>query len=190
MSRVKPFARVLALGALVGLILPSTLAAADGKPDFNGVWLFNAQRSDDLRAVVDEAVGPATTQGDIKKDIVRIWIRDWLLSVLDDPESAYLTIEQTEKDFKTGLGDEVAIYYFGREAASRGPLGGMLTATIKWQGEQLLLEKKAEKDGKITALYTLMPGGKSLIVAYLLEQKTLKKPLEARMIFDLDEGAE
>lgn len=190
MSRVKPFARVLALGALVGLILPSILAAADAKPDFNGVWLFNAERSDDLRALVDEAVGPAATQGDIKKDIVRIWIRDWLLSVLEDPESAYLTIEQTEKDFKTGLGDEVAIFYFGRESASRGPLGGMLKATIKWQGDQLLLEKKAEKGGKITAMYTLMPGGKGLIVAYLLEQKTLKKPLEARMIFELDEDAE
>ena len=88
-------------------------------------------------------MGPETTQGDIKKDIVRIWIRDWLLSVLEDPESAYLTIEQTERDFKTGLGEEIAIYYFGREAASRGPLGGTLKTTIKWQGEQLFLEKKA-----------------------------------------------
>jgi len=190
MTGVKSFSRILALGALWGLIGPGLVSAADGHPDFNGVWIFNAGRSDDLRALVDEAVGPAATQGDIKKDIVRIWIRDWLLSVLEDPESAYLTIEQTERDFKTGLGDEVAIYYFGREAASRGPLGGMLTATIKWQGDQLLLERKAEKDGKITALYTLMPDRKSLIVAYLLEHKTLKKPLEARMIFDRDEEAE
>ena len=50
--------------------------------------------------------------------------------------------------------------------------------------------KKAEKGGRIMALYTLMPGGKNLIVAYLLEHKTLRKPLEARMIFDRDEEAE
>jgi len=190
MSRAKSFSRILVLGALVGLVGPSGVSAADGHPDFNGVWIFNPERSDDLRAVVDDAVGPAATRGDIKKDIVRIWIRDWLLSVLDDPDSAYLTVEQTDKEFKTGLGDEVAIYYFGREAASRGPLGGTLKATVKWQGEQLLLEKKAEKDGTITALYTLMPGGDNLIIAYLLEHKTLRKPLEARMIFDRDEGAE
>jgi hypothetical protein len=190
MSRLTTVSRVVALGALLGFVVPVAVSGAESKPDFNGVWVFNAERSDDLRALVDEAVGPATTQGDIKKDIVRIWIRQWLLSVLEDPESAYLTVEQTEKDFKTGLGDEVAIYYFGRVASSRGPLGGTLKASIKWQGDQLFLEKRAEKGGRIAALYTLMPGGKNLIVAYLLEHKTLKKPLEARMIFDLDEAAE
>ena len=190
MSRVKSFSRVLALGAALGDFVPAIVSAADGPTDFSGVWLFNTARSDDLRALVDEAVGSSSTQGDIKKDIVRIWIRDWLVSVLEDPESAYLTIEQTERDFKTGLGEEIAIYYFGREAASRGPLGGTLKTTIKWQGEQLFLEKKAEKGGRIAALYTLMPGGKNLIVAYLLEHKTLKKPLEARMMFDLDEDTE
>jgi hypothetical protein len=190
MSGKTTVSRVLALAALLGLLAPGLASAADGKPDFNGVWVFNEERSDDLRALVEASVVPSTTQGDIKKDIVRIWIRQWLLSVLEDPESAYLTVEQSDKDFKTGLGDEVAIYYFGREASSQGPLGGTLKASIEWQGEQLVLRKKSEDGGRITAVYTLMPGGKNLIVAYLLEHKRLKKPLEARMIFDLDEGAE
>ncbi len=190
MVRLTTFSQVLALGALLGLLAPGVAAAAAGKPDFNGVWVFNEGRSDDLRALVEEAAGPESTTGDIKKDIVRIWIRQWLLSVLEDPESAYLTVEQSEKDFKTGLGDEVAIYYFGREASSRGPLGGTLKASIQWQGDQLLLERRSEDGGRIAALYTLLPGGKSLIVAYRLEHKRLKKPLQVRMIFDRDKDAE
>jgi hypothetical protein len=179
--------RVLALGVLLAVLAPGAAARADDKPDFSGVWVFNDARSDDLRTLVEESVGPEATQGDIKKDIVRIWIRQWLLAVLEDPDSAYLTVEQTEKDFKTGLGDEIAIYYFGRVASSRGPLGGTLKASIEWQGEQLFLQRTSEDGGRIAAVYTLMPGAKNLIVAYLLEHKTLKKPLEARMIFDLDE---
>ena len=190
MSVLRSFSRVLALGALLGLFVPGVVSAAEGPTDFNGVWLFNQERSDDLRAVVDDAVGPDATQGDIKNDIVRIWIRQWLL---ERPRGSRVGVPDRRAD-RQGLqdrpGDEVAIYYFGREAASRGPLGGTLKATVKWQGEQLLLEKKSEDGGRIAALYTLMPGGKNLIVAYLLEHKTLKKPLEARMIFDRDEDTE
>jgi hypothetical protein len=163
-------------------------SAAEAPPDFTGVWVFNPERSDDVRARVEESVGPETTSGDIKNDIVRIWIREWLLSVLEDPESAYLTVEQTEKDFKTGLGDDLSIYYFGREASSRGPMGGTLKVSARWQGEQLVLTKKSEDGGQITALYTLIPGGKNLIVAYRLEHKRLRKPLEVRMIFDREDA--
>jgi hypothetical protein len=189
MSREKAFFLSLALGVLPGLLIPGPAADAADKPDFSGIWVFNEARSDDLRALVEEAAGPEETTGDIKKDILRIWIRQWLLGVLEDPESAYLTVEQNEEDFKTGLGDEVATFYFGREAASRGPLGGTLRVSVTWQGEQLVLRKRADDGGQITAVYTLMPGGENLIVAYRLEHKRLKKPLEARMIFDRDEEA-
>jgi hypothetical protein len=181
------FPRVLALGALVGLLAPGAVTAADGRPDLSGVWVFNEKRSDDLRTLVEEAVGPETTSGDIKNDIVRIWIRQWLLGVLEDPDSAYLTIEQTEESFKSGLGDEVANYYFGREASSRGPLGGTLKVKVHWQGEQIITEEHSEDGGRIMAVYTLLPGGDNLIVAYLLEHKRLRTPLEVRMVFDRDE---
>jgi hypothetical protein len=59
-----------------------------------------------------------------------------------------------------------------------------LKVSATWQGEQLLLIKRSEDGGQIAALYTLLPGGKNLIVAYRLEHKSLKKPLEVRMIFD------
>jgi hypothetical protein len=183
MSRASASLGVLALAVLTGLLVPG-LAAATDRPDFTGVWLFNPERSDDLVAAVEASAGPAESSGDIKKNIARLWIRQWLLSVLENPDSAYLTVEQSDKDFKTGLGDEVAIYYFGRVAASRGPFGGTLRVSAEWQGEQLVLTKRADDGGKITAVYTLLPGGKSLSVAYHLEHKRLVKPLDARMVFD------
>jgi hypothetical protein len=163
---------------------------AEDQPDFSGVWVFNEKRSDDLRAKVEEAVGPEASQGDIKRDIVRIWIRQWLLSVLEDPESRYLTVEQSEKDFKSGLGDEVAIYYFGRVASSRGPAGGTLRVRVRWEGSQLITEEASNDGGRITAVYTLLPPGDTLLIGYRLEHKSLKKPLEVAMFFDRDEEAQ
>jgi hypothetical protein len=190
MCAIRLFPRLLALSVLSGLLVPGVALPAEDLPDFDGVWVFNENRSDDLRAKVDEAVGPAASQGDIKKDIVRIWIRQWLLGVLEDPESRYLTVEQSAEDFKSGLGDEVSIYYFGRVASSRGPLGGTLRVKVHWQGRQLVTEEASNDGGKITAVYTLLPPGDTILIGYRLEHKTLKKPLEVAMFFDRDEEGE
>ena len=189
MSSLTPASRLLALSALLGIVVPTSALEAQEPPDFSGVWEFNEKRSSDLRSKIEEAVGPDATTGDVKKDLVRVWIRRWLLGVIDDPDSRYLTVEQTDRDFKTGLGDEISIYYFGREASSRGPLGGTLKVSVKWEGTQLRLEEKA-KDGHITALYTLLPPGDTLLVAYRLEHKTLIEPLEVSMFFQRDEDSE
>ena len=190
MSSLTPVSRLLALSALCALVVPAAALEAQEPPDFSGVWEFNQKRSSDLRSKIEEAVGPDATTGDVKKDLVRVWIRRWLLGVIDDPDSRFLTVEQTDTDFKTGLGDEVSIYYFGREAASRGPLGGTLKVSIAWEGTQLRLQEKSEDGGRIAALYTLLPPGDTLLVAYRLEHKTLIKPLEVTMFFQRDEDPE
>jgi len=184
---------LLAAAALVAGATPSRAAAQGAgepapRPDFSGEWLFNAQRSDDLRKVVEGATGPGYTVGDIKHEEVRVWIRKWLLGILEDPDSRYLTIEQSARDFKAGLGDDVSIYYFGREASSRGPAGGTLKVSVTWKGSQLVTEEKAEDGGRIVCVYTMLPGNDTLILAYLLEHKSLEKPLEARMFFDRVKG--
>ena len=190
MSEIRSLPRFLALSLLLGLLAPWVASGAEGQPDFNGVWVFNERRSDDLRAKVEEAVGPAKTQGDIKEDIVRIWIRQWLISVLDDPDSRYLTIEQSDKDFKSGLGDEVSTYYFGRVAASRGPAGGTLRVKVYWKGRQLVTEEGSSDGGRIIAVYTMLPPGDTILIAYRLEHKSLRNPLEVSMFFDRDEESE
>ena len=88
-------------------------------------------------------------------------------------------------EFKSGMGDEVNIYYFGRVATSRGPDGGNLKVSVAWQGDQLVTdERQAKGKGRITAVYSLLPGGKSLVLAWRLEHESMKMPLEVRMAFD------
>lgn len=155
------------------------------KPDFSGSYAFVAKRSDDLREAIDRAVGPDYTVGSRKSEQARVWIKSWLEGLTGDPDNSILTIEQTPAEFKSGLGDEVNIYYFGREATSMGPGGGSNKVTIAWKGEQLVTEERQAKgDGRITAIYTLVPDGKTLLVAWRLEHETLREPLDVRLAFE------
>jgi len=181
-------ARTLALPALavaLAMLLPAAAVAADGKPDFSGTWTFVRQRSDDLPQKIAAAVGPDYTVGNKKSEQVRVWIRRWLEGFAEDPEKRILTIEQTAAEFKSGLGDEVNVYYFGREATSQGPGGGNLKVTVAWKGDQIVTEEKESKGkGRITAVYTMPPGGRSLLVDWRLEHGSMQQPLEVRLAFD------
>jgi hypothetical protein len=190
MSEISSFSRFLALSAALVLLGAETAPATEEEPDFSGVWVFNEKRSDDLRTKIEEAVGPDVTRGDVKKDLVRVWIRQWLMSVIEDPDSRYLTVEQSPENFKTGLGDEVSTYYFGRVASSQGPLGGTLRVRVHWQGRELVTEEGSSDGGRIVAMYTMLPPGDTLLIRYRLEHKTLIKPLEVSMFFDRDEDGD
>jgi hypothetical protein len=174
----------LALVALA-ILLPAVALAADGKPDFTGTWTFNPKKSDDLREKIAAAVGPSHTVGGNKSEQVRVWIRSWLEGVVEDPGKGILTIEQTPTEFKSGVGDEVSIYYFGREATSHGPGGGNLKVSVVWQGDQIVTDERQTKgEGRIRAVYTLEPGGRSLQVDWHLEHDSMKQPLDVRLAFD------
>ena len=174
-----------ALAMALAILLPAAASAADGKPNFTGTWTFAQQRSDDLPQKIAAAVGPDYTVGSKKAEQARVWIRSWLEGVTEDQEKRILTIEHTPTEFKSGMGDEVNIYYFGREATSSGPGGGKLKATVAWQGDQIVTEEKEAKGkGRITAVFTLQPGGKSLLVEWKLEHGSMQQPLEVRLAFD------
>jgi hypothetical protein len=176
---------LVSLVLVAGVALPAAAQSTEAQPNMSGVWRFNPKRSDDLREKIFDSVGSGYTEGSAKSEIVRVYIHNWLIGVLDNPDAALLTIEQTSTEFKSGVGDQVSIYYFGREAASRGPRGGTLRVTVQWQGDQILTEERQTKgDGKITALYSLLPDGKNLVLAWRLEHSSLRKPLDVRMIFD------
>jgi hypothetical protein len=181
--RLTPTGRALAIA--LGLLAPALATAADGQPNFSGTYAFVAQRSDDLRAKIGAAVGPDYTVGSKKSEQARLWIRSWLQGMTEDPASRILTIEQTATEFHSGMGEEVNIYYFGREATSEGPAGGNLKVSVSWQGAQLVTQEKQMKGkGRITATYSLQAGGKALLVDWTLEHETLKEPLSVRLAFD------
>jgi hypothetical protein len=176
--------RRAALAAAIALLAPAVLFAADGKPDFGGTWTFVQKRSDDLREKIEQAVGPAATSGDIKKDSPRIWIRSWLLGVTERPDAGVLTIEQTPTEFHSGTGDDIRHYYFARESTRQGEGGMLRKASVKWQGEQIVVEERAEKgSGLVREVYTLEPGGRTLVVDWSLEHKSLRQPLVLKLVF-------
>jgi hypothetical protein len=176
--------------ALVGLSVVLVLAlvspaAAQTRPDFSGTWVFVKQKSDDLQQKVAQALGPDYTVGSKKSEQVRVWIRRWLEGITEDPGNRFLTVEQAPATFKSGLGDEVNVYYFGREATSMGPGGGSNKVTVAWQGDQLVTEEKEAKGkGRIRAVYTLLDGGRSLQVDWHLEHGSMKEPLDVRLVFE------
>lgn len=183
----------LAAAALVAALAPAALLAqaaqpapaAAGKPDFTGTYAFDQKRSDDLREAIGRAVGPGSTLNNKKSEQARVWIHDWLESVVSDPEKKVLTIEHNAQVFSSGLGEEVSRYYFGREATSRGPAGGHNKVTVAWNGDQVVTQEKQEKGkGSITATYSLSPDKKTLVVSWRLEHESMPQPLEVKLAFE------
>jgi len=181
----KKIVTLAGLALALAVLLPAAAPAADGQPNFTGSWTFVQHRSDDLRQKIAAAVGPDYTQNSKKSEQARVWIRGWLEGVIQDPEKRILTIEHTPSEFKSGMGDEVNVYYFGREATGTGPAGGHVKVTVVWQGDQIVTEEKQVKGkGRIRAVYTLQTGGRSLQVDWHLEHESFKEPLDVRLAFD------
>jgi hypothetical protein len=181
----KTSSRLAAIATAITLLAPAALRAADTKPDFSGTWAFVQKKSDDLREKIDRAVGPAATSGDIRKDEPRVWIRSWLLGVMEKPAAGLLTIEQTPTEFRSGTGDDIRHYYFTRESTRQGEGGGLRRVSAKWDGNQVIVEERAEKGGGlIREVYTLEPGGHTLDVEWLLQHKSLKEPLVLKLVFE------
>jgi len=161
--------------------------AAAAKPNFSGTYAFDQKHSDDLREAIGRAVGPGSTLNNKKSEQARVWIHDWLESVVADPEKKVLTIEHNAQVFASGLGDEVSRYYFGREATSRGPGGGLNKVTVAWQGDRIVTQEKQDKEkgkGSITAIYSLSADKKSLLVSWRLEHESFPQPLEVKLAFE------
>lgn len=171
---------VVACAALVSAAAAPAVAA----PALSGTWTLVPKASSDVREQIVASLGSNYTSGDIREDSPRVWIRNYLMAQAEKPAEAWvLTIEQTAAEFKTGVGDDVRIYYFGRESKRQGPGGGMRKATVRVEGERIVVDEKAEKgSGHIVETYELQPDGR-LKVTWRLEHKSMRQPLELTLAF-------
>jgi hypothetical protein len=182
MGQKRRFQAARALAAL-GLFVLATSSAA--LPDLSGTWSLVPKRSDDVRGRIIDAAGIGYTQGDVRKGAPRAWIHDWLMAQAEQPEARVLTIEQSPAEFKTGVADDLRLYYFAREAKRQGPEGSLRSASVRWQGEQVVVQERADKgSGRLEEVYTLQPDGRTLVVDFRLEHKALRQPLELRLVFE------
>ena len=68
---------------------------------------------------------------------------------------------------------------------SRSPPRCCPRVTVAWKDDQIVTEEREAKGkGRITAVYTLLPDGKTLLVAWRLEHDSLLQPLEVRLAFE------
>lgn len=183
MGQKRRFQMARALTALGLLVCATPVAAA--LPDLSGNWAFVPKRSDDVRGKIIDAAGIGYTQGDVRKGAPRAWIHDWLLAQAEQPGVRVLTIEQSPAEFKTGVADDLRLYYFVRATKRQGPEGSLRGASVRWRGEQVVVQERADKgSGRLEEVYTLQPDGRTLVVDFRLEHKALRQALELKLVFE------
>jgi hypothetical protein len=116
--------------------------------------------------------------------MARIGLRALLLELAGRPEDLPLTVEQTATEFRFGFGDDVEVYYFDREGIRQDATGEKHKTRLEWRGQQLFVEDRGDKGSTTTQLFTLLPGARQLTLAVHLKSKSLRKPLDLRLMFD------
>ncbi len=175
-------ARVVLVVAALSSAFVERAAAAPA--DLGGTWLFVPQRSDDVRDQLVASLGPDYAKADARGDAPRLWIRDWLVEQAELPKEHVLTVEQDAAEFRVGIDDDLRVYYFGREAARRGPGGALLKATVRREDDRVVVEEKAVKgSGHVVESYELQDGGRSLLATWRVSHKGMREPFEVRLAF-------
>jgi hypothetical protein len=188
----------VSIGLGLGLLAAAALAqppSPAGTPDLSGHWRLNLRRSNDIEKALAESAGSEDVagggahehllpRGNEASEVDRLALRKWLAATVERARTEPLVIEQSERELKAGIGDDVRIFYFGREATSQDARGVRRKTQMRWEGSQLVIEETGEDGMKLAHMYTLLPDGKNLIVAYRITGPQLHKPLDLRLVFD------
>ena len=184
------------------LIMGTGAAAAQDGPTLSGHWSLDHKLSQDLKPLIEASAGSAQMSGGPSwatetwfpwgtsfKENERLSVRDFLLATIPVFES--IEIQQGADEVKTIHGDAGSrIFHLTRASAGTSALSGeKMTRQAKLQGSQLVLESKG-KEGVLRESYTLEPAGNQLVYVLHLEQKRLKKALDARLVYDRAPGAQ
>lgn len=183
--------------AVVVLLASGGTAAAQDAPGVAGTWTLNRDLSQDLAAKIKLVAGPEQMAGGPRTWATETWlpwkanfgegdrlsVRDFLLAAV--PAFDSIDVEQATDEVKTVHGEgNSRIFHLSRTSAGTGALGGeTVTRGARLEGARLVLESKG-KEGRFLESFTLEPSGKQLVYLLRLEQKRLKDPLEARLVYD------
>ena len=198
-SRV-PERAIAALALAFGLVCSP--AAGQQRPNFSGMWDLNQERSDDAVEKINEAAGTAEIagqksargntlilpEGNERSEVERVELRNWMLQM--ENQFRELEILHEGHEFKTYYGEDgVRNFYLNRPHVRTDMKGRKLNCKTRWDGEQLVIEQTGEDKTRVFEVYTLLPGGKQLVLAVRWESKWLKQPLQLRSVYDLVEEA-
>jgi len=179
------------------VFLAAAPARAQAPADFSGSWKLNPALSDDVKAKIEAAAGPASMtgahgvggvgllprSGDVK-EARRVQLRQFLLDGVGLFD--HLDIKQTASDITIAHGDEdVRIFYFGREHVRNDVQGRKLRARNRWEGPQLIIEEDGEDKSRVIQILTAVPQRRQLVHNVRFENTALKEPLELKLLYDL-----
>ena len=185
-------------GVILAVLILAGGTAARGAdaPDLGGVWKLDPKRSDDIRAKIDAAAGPAQVkgggasgltilpEGNTRSEVERVEMREWMMGIAE--QLGRLEIQQTANEIKLYLGDNVRIFYLGREHVRQDGQGRKLRCRARMEGDRLVLEEIGDRGMKMREAFTPVPANGWLVHALRFENKLLKQPLELRLVYVKD----
>ena len=188
---------LLRLAASAVLCAMAALASADDAR-FSGAWRLNHELSQNLAKKIAAAAGKEHMSGGPEwargtetwlpwggkfSEPERVGVREYLLQTV--PAFDAVEIQQGADEVKTTHGEAGSRrFYLKRTSAGTSDMTGeTVTRAATLEGQRLVLESKG-KESKLVEVLTLEPSGDRLVYQIRLEQKTLKTPLEARLVYD------
>jgi hypothetical protein len=182
---------------LAGLVVLATAGAvaAQDAPGLSGTWTINRELSQDLAAKVKAVAGPDQMSGGPRTWATETWlpwgndfseperlsVREFMLGAV--PAFDSLEILQGADEVKTVHGEAGSrIFNLTRASSGSSPGGETVTRLARLDGQQLVLESKG-KESRLHEVFMLEPPNR-LVYIIRLEQKRLKGPLEARLVYD------
>lgn len=185
---------MLARLAVLAVFAAAPGVVADDAPALSGAWKLNRALSQDLAAKIKDAAGPEGMSGGPSwatetwlpwgtkfSEGERVSVRDFLLATV--PAFDAVEIEQDAGEVRTVHGEDASrIFYLTRLSSGTSSMGGeTVKRGARIDGGQLLLESKG-KDSLLRETFHLEDG--RLVYMLHLEQKRLKGPLDARLVYD------
>ena len=182
-----PIYTVIFVAAAALAISSLTIASQDTPgPDMSGMWVLDAEASDDTESEVLRGAGENTTRGMDRLE------RDRLVERLISLARAIgeLEIEQTERDFKIfDQDDNLRIYYLdGKKHTRQTPWGAELEAVAKWNGPQLEVRSTGDEVGDVYEIYGME--GRRLVFIVKIQHPNFENEVTIRNYYDRAGGSE